>query len=403
MKLAIKTLGCKVNRYESDSIGWRLKGNYELVSEDQDADIYVVNTCTVTHSADRKSIAAIRHLKNAHSRSKVVVFGCGVRNPLNNYGKLKEIDHLFKTYDEVIAFLKNRSAKDGLMTNNAFNTRTRALIKIQDGCDNYCSYCIIPFTRGKGVSYPLRRIISEINDKVALNYKEIVLTGVNIGEWREGTLEFHDLVKRILDLSKIERVRISSIEPKAFPAGFYSLFKNSRLCGHLHLSVQTGSDFILKKMRRRYDSALYTEVCEELWKVRSDMAITTDMIVGFPGETEELFEETLKFSEKIGFSKIHVFPYSKRDGTIAIKAKDHISEKIKSVRCNRLRALSEKLKERFITNNLGRHKKVLFEHQNSDGNYEGLTDNYIRVKLDSEEDLKNQIREVVLCKENVEI
>ncbi|OGJ54064.1 tRNA (N(6)-L-threonylcarbamoyladenosine(37)-C(2))-methylthiotransferase MtaB [Candidatus Peregrinibacteria bacterium RIFOXYC2_FULL_33_13] len=388
MKIGFKTLGCKVNKYESDKIAAILSKKHEIKSKTENLDICIINTCTVTHIADRKSRQAIRQIKQNNPMAKIIVFGCGARKKDNIYIEMPEIDHVFATYDEVINFLS--SDKDIDDFENFNGSRTRVLLKIQDGCDNYCSYCIIPFVRGKATSYPERRVISECLAREKQGFKELVITGVNIGEWKNQEKNLSYLLKKILDNTKEMRIRISSIEPVHFDDEFYSLFNNPRLCGHVHLSLQSGSNKILEKMRRRYTTDQYESICNNLRKIRPDIAITTDLIIGYPGEDESFFNESKLFCEKMKFSKIHVFKFSSRIGTIAEKLKDIVSDDEKNKRAKIMRDLSVKLEKEFRKNNAGKEKVVLVDSKIGKKRYIGYTDNYIRVEVFSERDVRGE-------------
>ena len=378
MKIVIKTLGCKANRYESDRIAEKFEGRFVVadaqIGKLDNADVIIVNTCTVTENADKKSRQAILPLKKLYPKARVVIFGCGANTNFENYKKLKNVDFVVRKQKELDALLiklgesSNQNKNNPECINNEFKTsRTRALVKIQDGCNNFCSYCIVPFARGREQSRPSLEIINEINKRIQNGFKEIVITGINIGQWKENSKELADLIEMILSKTKVERLRLSSIEPQDFSSKFLSLFQNSRFCPHLHISLQSGSDEILKKMRRHYDTALFTEMVENLRKAVPYFGITTDVIVGFPGETDELFNETLAYVKKIGFSKIHIFPYSKRKGTLAADMPDQIPSAIKKKRCAVLSKLEKKMRLEFYKNNIGRTEEVLFEQQNKKG------------------------------------
>ena len=260
-------------------------------------------------------------------------------------------------------------------------SRTRALIKIQDGCNNFCSYCIVPFARGREQSRPSEEIINEINNKIKKGYKEIVITGINIGQWKENGRDLADLIKMILKQTDVPRLRLSSVEPQNFSNKFLGLFKNPRFCPHLHISLQSGSDEILKKMRRHYDTKLFSKMVENLRKAVPHFGITTDVIIGFPGETEKLFKETLEYVKKIKFSKIHIFPYSKRKGTLAADMPDQIPSSIKLKRCKILDDVEKELRMEFYRNNIGRTEEILLENPDEKGIIKGFTSNYIKTRI----------------------
>jgi threonylcarbamoyladenosine tRNA methylthiotransferase MtaB len=407
MYILIKTLGCKANRYESDRIQEKF-GDLNVIGDAQisnfdKVDVLIVNTCTVTHVADRKSRQAISHLKKEYPSAKVIVFGCGANIDPEGYKNLPHVDHVIQNPQDLDALLKNLEAKfDNSCESDRFTlNRTRALIKIQDGCNNFCSYCIVPFARGREKSRTSKEIIEEVRLKIDKGYKEIVITGINIGMWKENGMEIADLMQMILDKTTIERVRLSSIEPQNFSDKFISLFKNPRFCPHLHISLQSGSDSVLKLMRRRYDTEMFTHVIDRLRAAVPHISITTDVIVGFPGETDELFEETVKYVQKIAFSKIHIFPYSKRSGTIAANMPNQVPYDVKKLRCERLSKIEEKMRLKFYEDNIGREESVLIETVDENGDGHGLTLNYIKTRV--HKSIKpNEIVNVRLRKETLE-
>jgi len=389
MRIVIKTLGCKANRYESDRIHEKFGDKFIIadaqIQELDNADIIIVNTCTVTENADKKSRQAVSPLKKLYPKAKVIVFGCGANTNSESYKKLKNVDFVVQKSEDLDKLLieLSKSKKEVFCEDKGLKeiSRTRALVKIQDGCNNFCSYCIVPFARGREQSRPLGEIIKEINNKIKNGYKEIVITGINIGMWKEDNKDLADLIEIILDQTKVERLRLSSIEPQNFSKKFLNLFTNTRFCPHLHISLQSGSDEILKKMRRHYNTKLFTEMVENLRKAVPHFGITTDVILGFPGETDDLFKETLEYVQKIQFSKIHIFPYSKRKGTLAAEMPDQIPSAIKEKRCVILSKLEKKMRLDFYKNNIGRNEEVLFEQQNKKGIMNGFTSNYIKTRI----------------------
>ena len=412
MRIAIKTLGCKSNRFESDRIFEELNGNCEVFELNEgvqnsfagrfsqgEADLLIVNTCTVTHTADRKSRQAIRSFKRGNPECKVIAFGCGVNVSRGSYEKIEEVDFLAKDTDEVLEIAKGLQGEEfesceyeGAVEDlKGHGMRTRALLKIQDGCDSYCTYCIIPTARGPEFSFDSKKLLAEAQRRESEGVGEIVLTGINIGEWKEDGMDLADLFEMLIDGTEKVRFRVSSIEPKNFSPKFFELFKTGRLCPHLHMSLQSGCDTVLKRMRRQYDTALYYEVCDRLREAVEDIALTTDIIVGFPGETEEEFLETCEFARRAGFMKIHVFPYSKRKNTAAWHMKDHVSEEVKKDRAQRLREVSEELSADFRERWLGREYDVVVEGS-KDGFCTGYTENYIPVEFEGECELRSVVR-----------
>lgn len=413
MKVLIKTLGCKANRYESDKIIDLFSHQFDIghskINEIENPDVLIINTCTVTHVADRKSRQAIASLKTAHPKAKVIAFGCGVNVDQKSYGDLSHVDYAIKDREKVEELLVEiaKEYPSSFYTKQNHRTRTRTLVKIQDGCDQFCTYCIIPKSRGRQNSRTLKEIIDEVNEKVDEGYKEIVLTGINIGTWREDEKDLAMLIQNILNETTIESLRLSSIEPEYFSEKFYKLFENPRFCPFLHLCLQSGSDKILKLMRRSYKTDDFLKIVEKLRKASPNIGLTTDIIVGFPGETEKEHKETLNFVKKIRFSKIHIFPYSKRTGTYAAVMKNQVNEADKKRRCSELAGIELKMRKQFYEQNCGKETKVLFETTDDGGYFTGYTDNYIRARLKTttKKDLTNKLTKVQLIKvnENIEM
>ncbi len=403
MNIAIKTLGCKANRYESDVLLKRLSGAHEVFEMNEgvstfqrraqaDFDIAVVNTCTVTHVADRKSRQAIRSLKSANPSCKVVVFGCGPNVAREDYEKIVEVDEVFGNVDGVIEFIEKLGARDdnngecGIDGGNNDSLRTRAVVKIQDGCNNYCAYCIIPRARGPEVSFDKDKILEAVRRKEEAGFREIVLTGIIISNWERDGMDFADLIEFLLENTSSVRFRISSIEPQNFSDKFVRLFGWDRVCPHVHMSLQSGSDSVLERMRRKYDVALYLDVCKRLRDTVSDIGLTTDVIVGFPGETKEEFMATCDFVRDIGFLKMHVFPYSRRKNTVAYHMEDQVAENVKKERAEKLRKISNKLGVAFMRGLWGNEYDVIVETCRN-GVCTGVTPNYIPVQFScSDED-----------------
>lgn len=394
MKLCIKTLGCKVNLYESECIEEEFKKNgYEVVDEFIDADVVVINTCTVTNQADSKSRKLIRQARRENSNAILVVCGCSSQHHKNDLlelgidillgtdGKMKIfnlVNEFLETREKISLFNDVRKVEFENMSINEMNGRTRAFVKIQDGCNNFCSYCIIPFMRGKVRSKDLMQAVEEINTLVNNGFKEIVLTGIHTGAYGEG--EDYDLVDLIREISKndkLERIRISSIEITQLDDKFMNEFKNNKkICSHMHVPVQCPNDTILKLMNRKYTLDEYKAKVLELRSAREDVNITTDLIVGFPGETEEIFNSMLDECVNIGFSKIHTFPYSMRSGTKASLMKN-IKDLDKKDRVDKMLRMSDMLESKYYKEYIGKVVTVLVEDGKS-----GFTSNYIKVNLD---------------------
>ena len=411
MKVGIYTLGCKVNTYESEYITSLFKERgYEIEDFHKDCDIYVINTCTVTNQSDRKDRKIINSVKNKDAC--VVVCGCFVESSKNydydgvdviigNYNKSKIVDlveeHL-KTKKQIVEKCDIRKVPFEDMEIKNIETRTRAFVKIQDGCENYCSYCIIPFVRGKCRSKDKDTVIREITNLVDSGYKEIVLTGIHTGNYGvDLNIKFSYLLEEILKIPNLKRLRISSIEITELDEKFLKLLENRILCNHLHIPLQSGSNKILKLMNRKYTKEEFLEYVKKIRKIRPDIALTTDVIVGFPTEDEKDFKESLEFIKEINFSKVHVFPYSKRDGTKAARMQGQINGTIKKERVKQLLKLSNELEQKYYKDNIGKKEKVLIE-KNEKGYSYGHTSNYLYLKLKGNYK-KNNIYDVIITED----
>lgn len=412
MKVGIYTLGCKVNAYESEYIAslFRNRG-YTIASFDEDCDVYVINTCTVTNNSDKKDKKIINHVRNKNAC--VVVCGCfveshkdynfdGIDIVIGNHNKSNIVD-LVEDYfinKKQIKLIDNNIMRVGFedMEITTFESRTRAFVKIQDGCENYCSYCIIPFVRGRCRSKDKDKVISEITALVNNGYKEIVLTGIHTGNYGSDLgIKFSSLLKEILEIPNLERLRISSIEITELDDEFFKLLNNPILCNHLHIPLQNGSNRILDLMNRKYTKEEFYEIVKRIRSVREDISLTTDVIVGFPGETDDDFNENVDFIRKVGFSKVHVFPYSKRDGTKASRMDNQIDPNTKKKRTKQLLDISLELESNYYNSFIGKNEKVLIEKV-LDGYSYGHTTNYLYLKIPKE--LKeNEIYDVNISKE----
>lgn len=412
-KVAFHTLGCKVNQYETEAMEELfLKKGYEVVNEDDVADVYVINTCTVTNMSASKSRQFIRKAKRSNKDSIVAVVGCYSQISPEEVEEIEGVDVVLGTTDRnKIVDLCEMSLKEEDKINivrdlkhfNEFEdisvtdmeSMTRAYIKIQDGCNQYCSYCIIPYARGPIRSRELSDILAEVRNLVSQGYKEVILTGIHVASYGKD-LEGVDLSNVIEEISKIEgiqRIRLSSVEPGIITDEFMEIVtKTNKLCDHFHLSLQSGSDSVLKRMNRKYDTEDFTKRVETIRKYMPEAGITTDIIVGFPKETDEEFMETMEFVEKIVFSRVHVFKYSKREGTPAAKMINQVDGNIKNKRSRQLINSTDKLAEEFSRNFIGRQMEVLFEERVDDYN-EGYTTNYLRVRVYGDKDLAGQLIE----------
>ena len=400
MKVKGISLGCKVNTYEMEYVLSTFKDNgYDIVNDNNTADIYVINTCSVTNMSDAKSRKVISRVVRENPKAIVVVMGCmieankdyendGVSIIIGNKDKSKVVD-IVEEYIEKKEKVKrlypdfDDDFEDMFITN--MEGRTRAFVKIQDGCENFCSYCIIPYTRGKCRSKKKETVLEEINTLINNGYKEVVLTGIHTGHYGEdGDTTFPELLREIVKINGLKRLRISSIEITELNNDFLDILKNnSVIVSHLHIPLQAGSDKVLHEMNRKYDTKYYLNKINEIRKIRPDIAITTDIIVGFPGETNEEFEETCAFSKKIGFSKIHVFPYSRRAGTKADTMQNQVSEIIKKERVSKLMQISYELEIQYLDKFINKNVEVLIE-KTIDGKSIGHTGNYLQVEIQGE-------------------
>ena len=411
MKVGIYTLGCKVNTYESEFIISLFKNRgYSIASFDDECDIYIINTCTVTNNSDRKDRKIINSIKN--KKACKVVCGCfvesskyydfsGIDVVIGNYNKSNIVDLVeenLKTGKQIIAKENIMTVPFENMEINHLEARTRAFVKIQDGCENYCSYCIIPFVRGRCRSKKKEIVIEEITNLVKNGYKEIVLTGIHTGNYgKDINTNFSTLLEEILQIKGLKRLRISSIEITELDDKFLELLKNPILCNHLHIPLQSGSDRILKLMNRKYLTKEYEEIINKIRNIRPDISITTDVIVGFPLESSEDFEECLTFVKKINFAKVHVFPYSKRDGTKAARMKGHIDGNTKKERTKKLLKLSEELEKKYYESFINKEEEILIEKIENNYAY-GHTTNYLYLKLKGNYK-ENEIYKIVITKE----
>lgn len=403
MKFKIITLGCKVNTYESNAITDMFVNDGYIETKDNDADIYVINTCTVTNTADNKTIKLINQVKEKNPNAIIAVAGCLVQiNPdvvkeipgmniiVGNQNKSKIVSYVneFNKNHQTIIDVSN-------ITNASFeemeiknSNKTRAFVKIQDGCENFCTYCIIPYARGNTRSKDRLKVIREVGKLVELGHQEIVLTGIHTGNYGAefDNYDFANLISDLIKIDGLKRIRISSIEITEINDRVIELIKNNDiLVDHMHIPLQSGSDTILKLMNRKYDTKYFIDKINTLKAIRPDISITTDVIVGFPGETDELFEETIETIKKVGFSKLHVFPYSKKQGTKAALMENQVDEKIKSERAKKLLELSRQLSKEYNGRFIGKKLDIIVESY-KDGYITGHTGNYLLVKAKGTQD-----------------
>lgn len=395
--VGIHTLGCKVNTYESEYVANELKKNGYIIKDFEDlCDVYIINTCTVTNSSDNKSKKIIRSAIKRNPNACIVAMGCFIAaNPnyiedglditIGNKDKsniVKILDEYFENKKLMQLQYKGRLKEFEDMYINDFPGRTRAFVKIQDGCDNFCSYCIIPFVRGKCRSKDKQEVIKEVKDLVAHGYKEIVLTGIHTGSYGiDLDTSFAELLTDLVKIDGLMRLRISSIEITELDEDVLEVIKNSNvLVDHLHIPIQAGSDEILKAMNRKYDLAYFYNKINLIREIRKDISISTDVIVGFPGETEELFQKTIETCKRLAFTKLHVFPYSERQGTASSRMDNKIDNATKKERARKLIEESKILEKTYMEKYIDKEVEVLIEEY-KDGYSYGHTGNYLYVKI----------------------
>lgn len=408
MKVAFKTLGCRLNQYETDALAAQFREQgYEVSEQEESADVVVVNTCTVTNQSNQKSRHVISHAGKVNPTAKMVITGCMTESHadqlhqkfpgatiINNQAKsgiFQSVDALLKTGNPVL------SNKDfDLFSYQSFTEmfHTRSLVKIQDGCDNFCTFCIIPFVRGRAVSRPANQVLQNVREVVAKGAKEIVLTGVNISRYDHEGLKFSGLLDQILNVEGDFRVRISSIEPDRFDDHFFSLVGHPKLAPHLHLCLQSGSDRILLQMRRMYTVSEFMSIVDRVRARDPRFNFTTDVIVGFPGETEEEFEETMDVARHVGFGHMHIFKYSVRKNTRAERMPHHIPDAVKTDRSQRMHALAEELKAAYRAPFDQTEQRVLVEKW-ADGKASGYNDYYVPMVFDSDNKKRNRFEQVL--------
>jgi threonylcarbamoyladenosine tRNA methylthiotransferase MtaB len=408
-KITFKTLGCRLNQFETDSLVSEFHhAGYQVVDFGEKANVYIINTCTVTNQSDKKSRNLISRANRKNGNAIIIVTGCMVNNYKNNLhhdpGHLYYIENNRKSsiYSLIEAHFREEIMNPETLKPDLFGFtpadttfHTRSLIKIQDGCDRYCTFCIVPFVRGRAVSRPVQDIITNIRQVLEFGFREIVLTGVNIGRYKYEGISFEDLVEKILNLQGDFRLRVTSMEPDGFGDKFISLFSHPRMMPHLHLCLQSGSDRILLKMKRMYSLNDYLKIINNIKDRYADFNLTTDIIVGFPGETDEDFKATCNIVKEIGFSHIHTFKYSERTGTKAELMPDKIPENIKNERSRIIRQISIENKRTYRNSLLGKKQNVLVEKVNGKTGW-GYGELYVPVKFNHPEMKNNMLREVTL-------
>lgn len=422
-KAASFALGCKVNQYESEAIAelFAEKG-YEIVGIDEEADVYVINTCTVTNFGDKKSRQLIRKVKRQNENAIVAVVGCYAQTAPQELMKVEGVNLVIGTKDraKIVEMVEHYDISYGvenhvtdIMKERVFEplsiqklaNRTRAYLKIQDGCSQYCSYCIIPYARGPIRSREPQEVLAEVRRLADNGFKEVVLTGIHVASYGKDRRDTSllEILRQVHEVEGIERIRFSSIEPNVVTEEFaQAIAELPKVCDHFHLSLQSGCDKTLKEMNRKYDTEKYRQAAATLRKYLPHVALTTDIIVGFPGETEEDFQASYDFAKEIGFAKIHVFPYSPKRGTPAAARKDQLPNAVKSERSHKLIALSDRMAADFLREYVGQDVAVLYERMVEDGIYEGHTTNYVKVRGRSEKDLTNKICKTHITKAEAE-
>jgi threonylcarbamoyladenosine tRNA methylthiotransferase MtaB len=401
--IALDSLGCKLNQAEIQSLARQLEGaGYRLVEADARADIYVLNTCSVTHVADRKSRHLLRLARRRNPAARLIAIGCYAHRAPEELAEIEGVELVLgndRKMNMLNLLMDSTSQRQAPIPPSGPHAvrRTRAFLKIQDGCKNFCAYCIVPYVRRREQNVAVDSILAQIKGFVANSYREVVLTGTEIGAYKSNDVNLAGLIRRILAETPLPRLRLSSLQPHQISPDLIEFWRDARLCPHFHLSLQSGSDDVLKRMKRRYTIADYRNAVRLIRDVVADAAITTDVIVGFPGETNAEFKETYNFCREMKFARIHVFPFSPRPGTTAAVMPQQISDVLKKERSNQMLALSKESVKAFQQRFTGKTMDVLWEQQ-SNGIWSGLTGNYIKVYARSSKALTNLILPVKLVK-----
>ena len=414
MKVSFYTLGCKVNLYESEVImNMFKKKGYEIVDFESGSDIVIINTCTVTNTSDKKSRNIIRQAIRNNPNAIIVVMGCYSQIRSEDIKEIPGVDiiignsnknRVVELVEEYINDKKSKTLIENIMKIpfepmelDSFETKTRAFVKIQDGCNNFCSYCVIPYSRGGIRSKEKDDVVREIKCLVDNGYKEVVLTGIHTGHYGKDKYDydFSDLLSELCKIDGLLRIRISSIEITELDDKFMKVLRNEKIVNHIHIPLQSGCDKTLKAMNRKYDTEYFYNKIEKIRSIKKDISITTDLIVGFPDETEEDFNDTCNFIKKIKFSKVHVFPYSRRKGTPADLMPNQIDEKVKKERVRKILELSKELEIEYMAKFINKELEILVETY-EDGIITGHTSNYICVKTNGDENDINTIKKVVV-------
>ena len=407
MQIHLKTLGCRLNEAEIESWAGKFQEKgHKLIADPESADLLVINTCAVTQEAVKKSRQIIRRIHRNNPTAKLVVSGCystldkkninelpGIDLVIDNSEKEKLVDISLRELNlETMPSLSTEPGETSLFKRG----RNRAFIKIQDGCRHRCTFCIVTIARGEEHSRTINEIINEINKYHEQGIKEVILTGVHVGGYGSDiNSSLYQLIKIVLDKTTIPRIRLASVEPWDLHEKFFSLFNNKRLMPHIHLPLQSGCDSVLKRMGRRCKTKDFKSIVQKARDEISNFNITTDIIVGFPGETEDEWQESLKFINEVGFSHIHIFTYSKRQGTKASTLDNHIDNVTKKMRSKELHELTKLMRKKILNDEIGKEYFVLWESKDNDSNWSGYTEHYLRVELkNSQENVENTISKI---------
>lgn len=394
--VAFYTLGCRVNQYETAAMEALFeKEGYKIVPFDAAADVYVINTCTVTAESERKCRQILRRAKGRNPEALVAAVGCMAQSSADVLSRMPEVDLVLgvSRKQEIVEAVKNAAAAPTLVDDVSritdyqemkvgdFEDRDRAFVKIQDGCDRFCSYCIIPYVRGRVRSRAPEDIVDEVRTLSEKGFREVVLTGIHVASFGRGTdTNLSKMIRRVSEIDGIERIRLSSIDPTAFDDELLETYRDTdKLCPHFHISLQSGSTTVLRRMNRRYTAEEYAAAVQRLREIRPDTSVTTDIITGFPGETEEEFAETMAFAETAGLCGIHVFPYSVRKGTVAAKMENQIPRSVREARARALIQKAAALRHAYAAGFVGSTQPVLFEHGTDVPS--GFTPHFLRVEV----------------------
>lgn len=420
MKVNFKTLGCRLNEAELQTWAEQLRGHGYQIAQVNDADCIVINSCAVTAEGARKSRQQIRKMHRENPAAKLVVTGCyaslepttvqnmlGVDLVIDNQDKDSLADKIIETYGDGDISMPHMATEPGAYAMFQ-RSRDRAFIKIQDGCRYRCTYCIVTVARGEERSRPITELIDQVNDIYKQGIQEVVLAGVHVGGYGSDiSTNLYDLVKALLEETDIPRIRFASVEPWDLPEHFFELFENNRLMPHMHLPLQSGSDSVLRRMSRRCRQDTFKAIIENARACHPDFNVTTDIIVGFPGETDQEWQDSINYINEIGFSHIHCFSYSDREGTKAYRLKDKVSGDIKKERMNQLNQAARKMRHDYLSRQIGQTVDVLWEsgkqpHSNSQWLFTGYTPNFTKIETVSDVDLSGQILETTIIGQNEE-